>query len=273
MGRIGRSFELVGQSYRVLMQDKELMVLPLVSGVLIIGVAVSFFFGAGLGDRIDAFDRSAPDAAFMIPMFALYVLTYAIGIFFQAAVIAGATERLRGGDPTVGSALAAASRKILPILMWAVVAATVGMLLRAIQDRAGFIGKIVVGIIGAAWSLATFFVVPVIVLEESSIGESFGRSLGLFKKTWGEQFVGGASIGIAAVCAWVTLVAVVGLLAWAGIAFAAFAVGAAGAVFLAVLFPTLQGVFVASLYQYATQGGTPRGFDAQLLSQAFVRKH
>src|SRR5262245_40711872 len=156
-----------------------------------------------------------------VPILLMYVVTYAIGIFFQAAVVAGATERLRGGDPTVGSALSAASKRIVPILMWAVVAATGGMLLRMIQDKAGFIGKIVVGIIGAAWSLATFFVVPVVVLEEQSIGDSFGRSLSLFRKTWGEQFVGGVTLGMAAVCAWVTLVACVGLLAWAGVGIAA----------------------------------------------------
>jgi uncharacterized membrane protein YeaQ/YmgE (transglycosylase-associated protein family) len=268
MGRIGRSFELVGQSYRVLMQDKELMVLPLLSGLLIIGVAASFFFGLNVQSALD----KEQDAALMLPAFLMYVATYAIGIFFQAAIIAGATERLRGGDPTVASALAAAGRRVVPIVMWAVVAATVGMLLRAIQDRAGFIGKIVVGIVGAAWSLATFFVVPVIVLEDESIGESFGRSLGLFRKMWGETFVGGATLGMAAVCAWVTLIACVGLLAWAGLGILAFTVFALGAIFLAVLFPALQGVFVASLYQFATQGSTPKGIDPALLSQAFVPK-
>ena len=268
MTRISRSFQLVGQSYRVLMQDKELMILPLISGALMIAVAASFFFGFGIESRLDEEAKEA----LLIPGFLFYVVTYAIGIFFQAAIVAGATERLRGGDPTIGSALSAASRRIVPILMWAVVAATVGMLLRALQDRAGFIGKIVVGIIGAAWSLATFFVVPVLVLEEEPIGSSFGRSFELFKKMWGESFVGGVTIGAAALCAWVTLVAVVGLLAWAGLGLATFAVGAAGAIFLAVLFSALQGVFVASLYEYATRGTTPNGFDSALLSQAFVPK-
>jgi len=268
MGRISRSFALVGQSYRVLMQDKELMVLPLVSGVLIVGVALSFFFGFDLGPALEAEDKTA----LTVPMFLMYVATYAIGIFFQAAVVAGATERMRGGDPTIVSALAAAGRRVVPILMWAVVAATVGMLLRALQNRAGFIGKIAVGILGAAWSLATFFVVPVLVLEERSVGDSFRRSLEVFKRTWGETAFGSATIGIAAVCAWVTLIAVTGLLAWAGAGVIALAVGAAGAIFLAVLFPALQGVFVASLYQYATAGAAPQGFDQQLLGRAFAPK-
>ena len=268
MGRIGRSFQLVGQSYRVLMQDKELMVLPLISGALMILVAASFFFGLGLQS---GFDEEAKSELYL-PGFLFYVVTYGIGIFFQAAVVAGATERLRGGDPTIGSALTAAGRRLVPILMWAVVAATVGVLLRAVQDRAGFVGKIVVGIVGAAWSLATFFVVPVLVLEDEPIGMSFGRSLELFKKAWGESFVGNVTIGAAALCAWVTLIAVVGLLAWTGLTLVTLGVGLAGAIFLSVLFSSLQGVFVASLYEYATRGTAPAGFDRQLLDQAFRPK-
>lgn len=264
MTRISRSFELVGQSYRVLMQDKELMILPLLAGILTAGVAVSFFFGFGINTRVE----QSRDAL-MIPGFLFYVAAYAIGIFFQAAVVAGATQRLRGGDPTIGSALSAASRRLVPILMWAVVAATVGVLLRALQDRAGFLGRIAVAFVGAAWSMATFFVVPVLVLEEESIGESFTRSLALFRKMWGESFVGGITIGVAAFCAWITLVALVGLLAWAGLGTAAFAVGAVGGIFLMVLIPALQGVFVASLYQLATQGTTGGGIDQRLLSGAF----
>src|SRR5262245_6262883 len=176
MGRIGRSFALVGQSYRVLMHDKELMVLPLLSGVCIIAVSASFFFGFG----VTTDEIRSKNPALYVPLFLMYVATYGIGIFFQAAVIAGATERLRGGDPTVGSALAAAARRIGPILMWALIAATVGTLLRVLRDRAGFVGKIAAAIAGAAWSLATFFVVPVLVLEDLSIGESFRRSVKVF---------------------------------------------------------------------------------------------
>ena len=269
MGRIGRSFALVGQSYRVLMQDKELMLLPLMSGVFIVAVVASFFFGFGIQGKLEG----EGDPVTYPILFLMYVVTYAIGIFFQAAVVAGATERLRGGDPTVGSALAAAGRRIVPIIMWAVVAATVGMLLRALQDRAGFVGKIVVGMIGAAWSIATFFVVPVIVLEELPIPDSFGRSLQVLKKMWGESFVGGVTLGVAAVCAWVTLVAGVGLLAWAGLGVAAVGMGVAGAIFLMVFFTALDGVYVASLYQYATAGTAPAGFDRDLLQDAFRQKN
>ncbi len=267
MGRIGRSFQLVGQSYRILMQDKELMVLPLISGIFIAVAAGTMALGFGF--TASHFPRRGPEL--YVPIFFFYVVTYAIGIFFQAAVVAGATERMRGGDPTIGSALGAAGRRLGPIVLWAIVAATVGVVIRAIHDRVGFVGKIVAGLIGVAWALATFFIVPVLVLEDRSIPDSFRRSVSVFRETWGETVVGGTTLGAATACAWITLIAVSGLLAMA-IGVAAIAVFLVGAVMLMVFFSALQGVYVASLYRFATGGDVASGLDPALLRQAFVSK-
>jgi len=267
MDRITRSFQLVGQSYQILMRDKELMILPLLSGVVMAFVIGVVALGFSLGG--DGLAARGPEL--YVPIFLMYVLMYAVGIFFQAAVVAGATERMRGGDPTVGSALAAAQRRLWPIVMWAVVAATVGMLLRAIQDRVGFIGKIVVGFAGAAWSLATFFVVPVLVLEDKSLGDSFAQSVSVFKKTWGETVAGGAGLGIAAFCAWLALFALVALIAMIAGPLA-IVILLAGAIVLGIFFSALQGIYVASLYRYATEGTVPPGFDRTLFDRAFVPK-
>ena len=267
MGRIGRSFALVGQSYRLLMQDKELMVLPLISGVCIAVVMAGVALGFGLDTS--HFEQRGP--GLYGPLFVIYVVTYAITIFFQAAVVAGATERMQGGDPTVASALAAAGRRAGAILMWAVVAATVGVILRAIHDRAAFVGRFVAGLLGAAWSLATFFIVPILVLEDRSIPESFTRSVSVFRQTWGETVVGGTTLGAAGVCAWLTLIAVSGLTAMAAGA-AAIVVFAVGAVGLLIFFSALQGVFIASLFRFASGGGPAPGVDPRLLGNAFVAK-
>jgi hypothetical protein len=265
MQRIARSFRLVAQSFHVLMQDRELMILPLLSGIVMAAVVASFAFGAG----ITTIDAPGPES--YLPLFLMYVALYAVGLFFQCAVVAGATERMRGGDPTVTSALAAASRRMSAIVLWALLAATVGMVLRAVQDRVGFIGKVVVAMVGAAWSLATFFVVPVLVLEDVSVKDVLGRSFNVLRGTWGETFVGGASLGIAAFCAWVTLVAVTGLAA-SLIGTPALLLFGVGAILLMIFFSALQGVYVASLYRYATEGAVAAGFDRDVLSAAFVPK-
>ena len=267
MGRIARSFLLVRQSFALLMRDKELMVLPLLSGVIVTGIIVTAVFGLGINQA--RFEERDPAAIAMA--FGLAVVMYAVGIFFQAAVVAGATERLRGGDPTVGSALEAASRRFGRILLWAVVAATVGLFFRALEDKLGFIGKIAVRIVGVAWSMATLFVVPALVLEDLSVRDSFGRSVQVYKATWGESMVGNVNLGVAAFVAWVSLVAATGLAGWAGAGIWSLALFIPGAVFLMVLFSTLQGVFIASLYRYVTAGATD-GFDRELFTNAFVQK-
>jgi Na+-transporting NADH:ubiquinone oxidoreductase subunit NqrB len=111
------------------------------------------------------------------------------------------------------------------------------------------------------------------VLEDLSVMDSFKRSVSVFKKTWGETFVGNVSLGAAALVSWVTLIAITGLLGWAGAGIViTLAVFFSGAVFLVMLFSALQGVFVASLYRYATEGHTTSGFNGDLLSAAFIEK-
>jgi hypothetical protein len=233
-----------------------------------LGWSDTSFFWFGFRPEDFARDRER----LILPTFLLYVVTYAVGIFFQGAVVAGATERMRGGDPTLESALRVVTGRIGRIIMWAIVAATVGMVLRAIQDRAGFLGKIAVGLVGAVWSLATFFVVPVLVLEDLPVGAAYARSLEIFEEKWGEAFVGSAGIGLAATLAWIALFGVVFLLLAAHLVVGAIAVVVAGFIALSMFFSALQGVYVASRHSFASRGQIPPGFDASLLKEAFVRK-
>ncbi len=272
MGRITRSWELTKQSYRVLMLDKELMVLPLISMLACLVVMASFAFGAF--QYSDGGERALQqdDPVLWVGGLAFYVVVYTVGFFFQAAVIAGATERLQGGDPTVGSALSAAWRRFPAILLWGVIAGTVGMLLRSIQERSELLGRIVVGLIGAAWSLATFFMVPVLVMEEESVGDSFKRSWALFKQTWGETFAGSVGFGIASVLLSLPVIALALLFFSINMPIVGVVVGGLGLTLIGLFIQALHGVWVAALYRYATQGDVPEGYDPELIAAAFKPK-
>lgn len=265
MGRFTRSFQLVGQSARVLMQDKELMILPVLSGLISAVVLASFFVSFGLGSVA----LSHPQPILAVPFFLMYVAMYFIGIFFHAAVIAGATERLRGGTPTLSSALSAASRRAGPILVWALATATVGALLRLLRGRGRFVEDLIVGLLGAAWSLATFFVVPVLVFEDVSLGQCVRRSLDLIKKTWGESIIGTEGVGLVALAGWIVLALVVALLVEIHVVPIAIVVGVVGAVLLVASFSALSGIYVAALYQYATTGTVGDRLNPDLLAGAF----
>lgn len=266
MERIARSWELARQSFRVLMRDKELLLLPVLSGLAVLAVCATFLAGVVLagGQGLEA------DAPVVWPLLALfYVVTYTVGFFFQAALIAGALERLAGGDPTLSSALGAAWRRLGAIVTWGVIAGTIGLVLKSVQERSQLVGRLVIGLLGVAWSLATWFMVPVLVMERASVGDSFKRSAALFKRTWGEALAGNVGLGLAAFLVFLPIAAVAVLVGAAAGPAAAVGVGVPLGALAGVFFSALQGVFVAALYRYATTGEVAAGYDRALIAGAF----
>jgi len=270
MGRFARSWRLMKQSWAVLMKDKELMILPLLSGLCILVIVASFavpVFVKGT-DWIEG----QPQWVWYVVGFAFYVVTYTITFFFQAAVIAGASERMSGGDPTLKSALGAASGRLPALFMWGVVAATVGMIIRAIEERSEFVGRLAMALVGAAWSLATFFMVPVLVMEREPLGRSFKRSWSIFKETWGETVIGAGGLGLAGFLISLPIVLILGGLVSAGMVWPAIILGVLALATISVVFSALQGVYVAAVYRFATADEAPQGFDATVLREAFRPK-
>ncbi len=270
MGRIARSWDLMKRSWAILMKDKELMILPILSGACMLIVLASF--AAPVVVNGEGWLDSLPDWALYTAGFVFYVITYTLTFFFQAAIIAGASERMAGGDPTLRSALGAAGRRFPSLLMWGVVAATVGMIIRAIEERSEFVGRIAMALVGAAWSLATFFMVPVLVMERKSLGASFKASWGIFKETWGETVVGAGGLGIAGFLLSLPVMLLAGWLVSTGMVWLGVAIGVLGLGTISVVFSALQGVYVAAVYRYATVKEAPTGFDADALRDAFRPK-
>jgi hypothetical protein len=187
--------------------------------------------------------------------------------------------RLDGGSPTLKDGLRIATSKIGTIAGYAFIAATVGMILRVIQERVGFIGKIIVGLLGVGWTIATYMVVPVLVTRDVGPIDAIKESAALLKKTWGENVIGQAGLGLAFgliflgvilgcivlfVLAIMTksipLIVIVGVAALLAVAMTALIQAA------------LAGIYSAALYRYATTGKETLGFDAQTLKLAFAPK-
>ena len=204
-----------------------------------------------------------------------YVSTF-IALFFNVALAACAARSMRGEDTKVREGLVAAARRIGPILGWAVVSTTFGLLLRAFENRVPLLGKIAAGIAGAAWGIATFFVVPVIALEGTGPLKSLQHSAAIIQARWGEGATGAATIGFVTVgfsfaIASVAIVGVVILLE-GGQALLGYAVLAIAVVLMfgaAVVSATLSQIFRVAVYQYALGGQTPGGFAGPQLQAAF----
>jgi len=260
-------------SLRVIRKDKEILIFPVLSGlisIVILGsfVAGIFFTGVFMNSSQDTLNLSF--YAFFI---AFYFVSFFISVFFNAAVIGCATIRLNGGDPTVADGLRIAGQNIGRILMWAIFAATVGLIIRAIQERVGFIGKMIMGAVGIAWTMATYFVVPVLIYEKLGPWGSVKRSASIFKNTWGEMIVG--NLGLGAVFFLLALLGILPIILGVVIGgTAAIVAGAAIAVvywlILAVIVSAAQSVLAAALYRYATTGKVSEEFQEMSFAKPFT---
>jgi hypothetical protein len=281
MGRFGRSWELFKTSLSVVKADKELLWMPVLSAlasiVTVMAIAGVGFVAAGWPET------TAADGSVNIPgllvAFALYIALAFIGLFFNAAVVASATERLKGNDPTLGSALSAAWAKAGKIFLWSIVVATVNVILQALRERGGGLGRALSAVGGIAWNLATFFMVPILLFEDEGIPASVKRSASTFKKTWGETVIGQGGLGIVGFVVLLATVLVTSVLTFGLMAVLGTAGAVSGLVISVVailgvlaLFAVLNGVYKAALYRYATTGQVGAGFQAEQLGGAFAAK-
>lgn len=263
MGRIGLGWQLTKTSLRVLRKDKELLIFPLLSGLALLLILGGFLGGMFALVGFEAF-LNGPSSWLLIPVLAVYyIFAFFVAIFFNAAVIGAATIRLNGGNPTLGDGLRVARENVGRIFLWALFAGTVAMILRAIQQRSGILGRIVIGLVGVAWSLATYFVVPVLIYEKLGPWASVKRSAHIFKATWGETIVGGFSMGAIFVLAGLAGILPIALGAVIG-GIVGLIVGLVIAVvywiILGLISSAASSILIAALYRYATTGKVAEDF-------------
>lgn len=283
MGKFSRTCELVKQSFVILRSDKQLMLFPVFSAISCLLVTAIIATG-GMLLVMPAMASAAANGQpfhpnqsplFLLGMFTMYVANYFVIVFFNVALVGVANSRLMGGNWTFRDGIELAWARKGTILQWAFVAATVGMILRAVEERLGLIGRLVMRIIGVAWALACYFVVPVLAFEDLSPIAAIKRSSKLFRDTWGEKVIGGLSF---------SLVSLVLMLPGFGLWFVAIVLGGikgllAGfalltlyLLMLSVIMSAVQGIFNAALYRYACFQQVPPAFDADLVKSIWTAK-
>lgn len=279
VGKFKASKMLVMESWNILKQDKEMMLFPVFSVitnvVLFFLICLAFFFLA-LGGSLAKLDDGSVSGGLQIAfLFITYFVSVAVVTFFQAGIISIAQGRMRGEDLSFSDGFNNAIKHLGKIFIWALIAATVGTILRLIAERSKLLGKIVVAILGAAWNILTFFIVPVIVTEDLSIKDSLKKSASIIGKTWGETVI--ISIGVGLYFMILTLLGIVFFLATlftqSGIVISIAAILVVFYIMaLAIISSTLDTIFRIILYEYANTGNVPQGFSREVIAMAFKKK-
>jgi hypothetical protein len=246
LGRINNGWALIKASWCLLMTDKRLLAFPVMSGVAcvlaMLATALPIFYGSA---------GSACLAIFLV----YFVLCFFV-IFFNVAIIACAAELLRGREADLSFGLRRACQRLPQIVGWAMVAGTVGMILSAIEDRSSWVRSLLADLLGFAWALTSYLVIPVIALDGLGPIAALRESADLLEQTWGDQVVGG--FGVDAVYGLLCIPG--GLLIFAGIKYGralphpgalagcCMIIGVAYLLILSVIHFALRAIFQAAVY-------------------------
>ena len=295
LGSFRKSWLLTKAAWNGLRLDKELLALP------IIGIALSFALLAACALGVVAaphgvfyngtsiFNTSVYSGSLHITTLGYVAITAVslalsiISTFIYGALIHGALERFNGGDPTISSSLRAARKRFGSLAAFSTFSFTIGYVLSAIVERVPFIGaRIVVWLADAAWNVASFFAVPVIVSSDEAVNpiQATKQSISLIRKTWGESLVASAAIGLTVLLGMLLYFALSAAIIIVGaqlhtptlIMFIVGAVLILGAFGIALIFNVLSAFVKAALYHYATTGTSPVTFNQELLRQSFTTK-
>ena len=290
--KIRNGFAIARESWTVLKADPEMMVFPALHAIGAVAVLATVVLASFLVPSVQemafvAFDGTFRDgaldvaatAATAVLVFAIYYVEYFLTIYFGTALVSCALLRFDGQDPTVADGFRMANERLPQILAWTAVAAFVGALLSMIEQRLGLVGRIVIKLIGATWSIATYFVVPILAAQGLGPKDAVKESVSMLKKTWGEGLVGNMALGIVGFVGFViiTFAAVIAVyfaqsLDSLAVTIGILATAALGFVLLIIIQSTLSQIFLAGLYRYASTGEVPAGYSRGSMESSFTKK-
>ncbi|NND05555.1 MAG: hypothetical protein HKN87_04175 [Saprospiraceae bacterium] len=201
-----------------------------------------------------------------------YLITFFIVIFFNIGLVYCVRQVFQGEEVSVKEGLGYSVEKVNVTLAWSALAATVGTLLRMLEERLGFIGQLVVGLTGMVWSLATFFVVPILAFEHIGPIDALKKSADMIKKQWGEAI--GANFSFAAFYMLGYLVAIAFAIIMFKVHHVVAIIGAAVIIILIhIIVSSAKTVFITAAYQHMQQASAGKFDQHSVLEKLFVRKN
>jgi hypothetical protein len=265
MGAFGDSWALTKTSFRMIREEKALLLFPLISGLCALAIIIVLAVGLLSVALFTSISGSAFDAIVGIGAIVAYFLLWIVTVYFTGALVAAATIKLNGGKPTVSDGLRAARARLGRLVLWALLGGTIMLLIRIVASRLRGIAGVLFGLgAGLAVATATYFIVPVLMYENESTWRSLKRSAALFVKNFGRTLVSNLALGLIlfggfllAIVLLVVGILVAGTTLVPGIALVIL--GVAALIFMLILSSAVEGVLRAALYRFATTGQVVAG--------------
>lgn len=287
MNAFTRSWKITQLTFRVINQDRELIWFALLAFIFSTLFTVAMVVPSVLPTLME---EGVSQDSLQIFQYIIIFLTYFglafIATFFNVCVVYTTKVRFEGGNATFGQSMSFAFTKLGLIFKWSLLSATVGLILKVLDNLASRLGKggqivasILIGLVGMAWSIVSIFVVPVLVYEGLGPIDAVKKSTQVIRKTWGESLIRHFGLGLIQFFVFVLIIVlsfgltyvlanafeVIGLLIGIG-------VGALLMLLAGLIFSVANTIFNTALYVYANKSLVPTGFDEETVKDAFAKK-
>lgn len=287
MNAFSRSWMITKLSFGVINKDRELLWFALLSFIFSTLFAIAMIFPSIIPTLIDNdFSRDSLQLFEYVIIFLTYFGLAFIATFFNVCVVYTTKIRFEGGNATFGESIGFAFSKVLLILQWSLLSATVGLLLRILHHLASSLGKvgqivanILIGLLGMAWSIVTIFVVPVLVYEGLGPINAVKKSTEVIKRTWGESLIKTIGLGLVQFFIFVVIIILSGFLTYflaATLDVTGVIIGVCVGLILLLLtgliFTVASTIFNTALYVYANSHQIASGFTEDVVRGAFKQK-
>lgn len=267
-----------------------MLLFPVVSGILAI---LAFLIVAGIGLAVmgvttveeqttsDEVPTSVVVIGVLILVIAAYLATLITQIF-MGGLVKCTDEELQGRDSGFGAGLRASFSRLGALMGWAGIQTAVGWLLSAVRGDASnnnaivaILRLVLASLLAVAWSIITFFVLPLIILRGKGPLQAIKESVALIRKTWGMQIAGNVRIGgliaLVAVLPGILFAVVGGFIAISGTPAAGIPLAAIGVIVIIaaqVLISAMRAIFSVAMLHYVESGEGYGPFGAQDLQTA-----
>lgn len=273
MRRFSNTWSLMKSSFQVLKEDTAVLIFPVLSGIfslLIIGSFLLPFFASGNLSSLQFLENQSGFIGYLY-LFLFYFLSYFVVLFFNSASVVYAIGVMRGGNPTITSAVKMVIHRITPLMGWTFIAATVGLIINSIENSSDSVGKIFSAFLGLSWTVISFLVLPILIVEGHGPVTSLKLSAEMLKNSWGEQLIGHFSFGlIFAVLSFpIFLIIFLGLQYGGAAAIVGIITGVLLILGMGVVQWSLQSIFMGAMYLFVREEKIPPSYSLSQISNAF----
>ncbi len=193
---IFKAFSFIKESFRLITKDADLIKPSIYS------IFVAIFFTIVSVIVLFVLRFQIPEEMFYILGFIVLLGVYYISYFFTGMTAFLVYDFFKDGDATMSEAWAATKKNALTLFYLSIISAIIYIITSAFRRKprerrgvGGGIGDMIIGFIESVWTVATYFIIPAIVIEDRDIKGAVSRAADIMKRNLLPIGVGEIAVG------------------------------------------------------------------------------